>query len=241
MTVKILDNKVKVVGGVLLIFILGVLAGSVGTGVFMKHRITRLMHGGAPMPVRVMTRMTQRLDLSAEQRGEIDRILEESRGKWIEFKSRVLPEFHESFEEDLGKIKAVLTEEQKDRLDRMYQRAKKRARFRDGGAPFMKGGHKGEILSRLKHRLDMGEEEFSRVRAIIAEGTATRRRIKRKYREQWEAGSPAMKNELEQHRKAVEERLAKILDAEQMAVYRESMERLRSFRKGMGPGPDPVR
>ena len=69
----------KVCVGILLIFIMGMLAGTLGTGFFIKHRIGRFIQGGGPPPpIRILERLSAKLDLSKPQQREIEKILKQA-------------------------------------------------------------------------------------------------------------------------------------------------------------------
>ncbi len=256
MIVKMQNRRLKVIGGTLLIFVMGVLAGSLATGYYMKHRFARFVRGADPLPIRVLKRISHRLDLSGEQQTEIDRILTDARKKWIDFRIRVFPEARKSFEEDLTKIRKVLTPGQNAKLDRIYERINRRAHFGGGPWPMAEGPPPAErmalLLSELATRLNMEEKEFAKVRAILEEGFEEKRKIFEKFRKE-DGPKPfgkeglgkkdgmnphSLKSRMREDDRALTARLEKVLDEKQMAVYRELMPTRGPFRRGRGPGLD---
>lgn len=253
MIVKILNRRLKVIGGILLIFVMGALAGSLATGSYMKHRFARFAKGAEPLPIRVLKRISHRLDLSGDQQVEIDEIITDAREKWVAFRTRVFPEARKSFEADLVKIRKVLTPEQNEKLDRIYERIKRRAHFGGGPGPMGGGPPPGErmaqLLPELADRLNIEEKEFAKVRVILEQGFEEKRKIFERYRKEGMAEKEAMKpsplkREMREHDRALTARLEEVLDGKQMAVYRELMPTGRAFRRGpghgfqRGPGPE---
>ena len=67
-------NKLKLIAGVILIFLVGALAGSLGTGLYLSHGIKgfgKEVSGPHRKEALVMERLSSKLDLSKSQRAEI--------------------------------------------------------------------------------------------------------------------------------------------------------------------------
>ena len=123
-------NRLKLYSGILLIFILGVLAGSLGTGLFVKYKLAKISQNVDPPPAKILRRFAEKLDISNGQRKEIDKILNQSRSEWIEIRQKYHPEFQKVFENSIARIKENLNSKQKQKLDRLYGRLERR--HRDG-------------------------------------------------------------------------------------------------------------
>ena len=120
-------SKVKVWAGILLVFFLGALAGSLGTGVYLKHRIERFSRGKHP-PIRVvlMKKLDHELDLTETQRVEVEKILEQLGTKLHELRQKHRPELERLFDDSFDMIKERLDQKQKSRFDEIRQEMRRR-------------------------------------------------------------------------------------------------------------------
>ena len=120
-------NKFKLAAGVILLLIVGVLAGSLGTGIYYKKRVERFESGGPPISERVriiLGRFSDDLKLTDEQRVEFEKILRESQEELMNLGRSILPEIDKINEQTFASIKEKLTDEQKNKLDELIQRIK---------------------------------------------------------------------------------------------------------------------
>ena len=126
-------KRLKVCIGILLIFVLGMLAGTLGTGFFIKHRIGRFVGGEGPLPpIRVLERLSGKLDLSKPQQIEIEKILKQAHAQLIEFRRGYRPEFEKIFNDTIEQIKQNLDNRQKQKLDKLTESLKHRFRKHPG-------------------------------------------------------------------------------------------------------------
>lgn len=120
-------NKLKLAAGVILILIVGVLAGSLGTGIYYKKRVQRFESGGPPVSERVrivLGRFSEDLKLTDEQRTEFEKIIKESQEELMTLGRSILPEIKKINEQTFASINEKLTDEQKKELERLIQRMK---------------------------------------------------------------------------------------------------------------------
>ena len=202
-------NKIKLTAGVILVFLVGALAGALGTGIYFKQRIGRFADGGPPVPVRVQTllkKFSDELDLTDVQRTELEKILLESQEKILALGRKIFPEIEEINEQSFASIKDKLNSEQKEKLDIIHQKMK---RFHDRFAKRVAfPGRTGErIIPDIKERLNLTKEQEIKVRSIIKKGLEERRKI-RKRRDMLEI------------EKSIEKELADVLTEKQMEEYR---------------------
>ena len=124
-------NKLKVWTGIVLVFLLGALAGSLATGIYFKHRIERFSKGERP-PIKVvlMKKFSHELDLTESQRVEIEQILDELQAKLLDLRRKHRPEFEKLFNHSFGSIREKLNSEQKKRLDEIREELRRRRSFR---------------------------------------------------------------------------------------------------------------
>jgi hypothetical protein len=119
-------NKLKVWVGILLVFFLGALAGSLGTGAYLKYRIERFAKGRRP-PIKMvlMKKLSHELDLTQTQRFEIEKILDELEAELHELRQKHRPELDRLFDRRFDMIKEKLNDEQKSQLDRVREELKR--------------------------------------------------------------------------------------------------------------------
>lgn len=124
-------NRLKVWVGIVLVFLLGTLAGSLATGIYFKHRIERFVKGGPP-PIKVvlMKKLSHKLDLTETQRVEIEEILGQLQAKLLDLRRKRRPELDKLFHNSFGLIREKLNSEQKKRFDEIREELRKRRPFR---------------------------------------------------------------------------------------------------------------
>jgi Spy/CpxP family protein refolding chaperone len=119
------------------LFVIGILIGSLGTHLYYAHRL--LTPDGPPgWGGRLfMDRLEARLNLTSEQRREIDRILEESHARAESFRESMGPKVRALMEETHERVTAVLTPEQREQFEEMRRTHHQRARewFLGGHGP----------------------------------------------------------------------------------------------------------
>jgi Spy/CpxP family protein refolding chaperone len=118
-------NRLKLAAGVILILIVGMLAGSLGTGIYYKKRVERFESGGPPVSERVrmvLGRFSEDLKLTEEQRTEFEKIIKESQEELMTLGRGILPEIEKINEKTFASMKEKLTDEQKNELEILIQR-----------------------------------------------------------------------------------------------------------------------
>ncbi len=125
-------NKLKVWMGIVLVFAVGALAGSLATGLYFKHRIGRFAEGRRP-PVKalLLKKLSHQLDLTEKQRVEIEEILEELHVKLNELRRNRRPELEKAFDHSFGLIQEKLNAEQKRKFDEIREKLRKRRPARE--------------------------------------------------------------------------------------------------------------
>ena len=121
-------NKLKLAAGVILVFLAGSLAGSVGTGIYFKHRIERFSSGGFGHPGRralLIKKLSDELDLTDTQRIEVEQIVEQSQKRIFAVRRQYMPEIKEITDQSLTLIRDKLNNEQKRELDKLHEKLKR--------------------------------------------------------------------------------------------------------------------
>jgi hypothetical protein len=129
-------NKLKLAAGVILLLIVGMLAGSLGTGIYYKKRVERFESGGPPVSERVriiLGRFSEDLRLTDEQRTEFEKIIKESQEELMNLGRSIFPEIEKINEKTFASMKEKLTDEQKNELEILIQKMQDvRKRFENG-------------------------------------------------------------------------------------------------------------
>jgi hypothetical protein len=122
--------KWKLIAGLLLVFVLGILVGSVGTAFYLKHRFTPLTKEPKARKTFIMKRLSEKLDLTPDQQAKIEPIINQMIEKRREYYRKSRPEIEKIMEKGFAAIKLKLTENQKKKLDELRENFKKRRQDR---------------------------------------------------------------------------------------------------------------
>lgn len=109
-------KKWKPITGVILVFVLGVLTGTAGTGWFVKQRYFKFLKDPAHRKATVMKRLTERLDLSGPQKAQVEQIFDRLDGRMREKLQNLHSEARNILEEGFAEIRKVLNEDQQQKL-----------------------------------------------------------------------------------------------------------------------------
>ena len=111
----------RVIGGLMSLFVAGLLCGVAGTSVY--HAYEREQHrdgGAAAQHERIMSRLTHELGLTAQQRADIEPIVMRTHVAILELRFAHQAEIEEILSEGLADLKGHLSREQQTHLDQMY-------------------------------------------------------------------------------------------------------------------------
>ena len=114
----------------LIIFAIGFIAGGLAMNFYRDHRRTtdfQSMRGG-------FTRVIERLDLTPEQKTQVDAIFDEARAQLTEIRKESGPKYREVRKQTDERLKAVLTPEQWEQFQQIMKEGRHRRRHgRDSG------------------------------------------------------------------------------------------------------------
>ncbi len=128
-------NKLKVWTGIVLVFLLGALAGSLATGIYCKQTIERFARGGRPpIKMALMKKFSHDIDLTETQRAEIEEILDQLQAKLLDLKRKRRPELEKLFDHNFGLIREKLNSKQQKRFDEIREELRRR-HFRSKKSP----------------------------------------------------------------------------------------------------------
>ena len=122
-------KKWKLIAGVALVFVLGLLVGALGTRYYHKDWSGRFFGEPSARKALILKKLTRDLGLSEAQRKEVRGIIEETDKKLEAFAQERLSAVKAILDESLSRMKEKLDPEQQTRLDDL--RAKQEARLKD--------------------------------------------------------------------------------------------------------------
>lgn len=124
-------NKLKLWLGIVSIFLIGVIIGGlVSTMLIRNHMIRIRRHGPPRMHELVSKRLIGNIDLTNDQREEIQKIVEEFEPRFLRFDGETRAGIQRIMDEMSDQIRTALTPEQResfdDNLNRMKEKYEKR-------------------------------------------------------------------------------------------------------------------
>ncbi|MEZ4527585.1 MAG: hypothetical protein R2941_16820 [Desulfobacterales bacterium] len=206
-------NKFKIITGILLVFLLGGLAGSLGTSIYMGKRFRTMMQGPPDFLIPKFIRKLEReLELSPQQQVQLRRISAELREELDEFMEKNRPQAEEILDRHINSIKSVLKPDQQEKMEKIREKMKHRM-MRHGHGRNRRMGNLEPVLSRLRERLGLSEEQMRQIRPHIRESI-------RKQRNMCPGGNSLTEDTLIADPE-MQKHLEKILTPEQMRLLRE--------------------
>ena len=216
--------RLKLCIGLILVFILGAFAGSVGTGLYYKNRTERLTkYDHSARSHLLLKRLSEELNLTEAQKKEIGIILDQFQTKLSHIKRSVRPDIKKLRDESFSAIKESLTDDQKEKFDELRSRLE-RWTPRQRLQAILTHRTPEQMIYQMKTRLELTDEQEAKIRPIIVESFKQQQEILDKPRSQDRSGIRALRSELRQHQISVEEKLSKTLTAEQLVGYRKLQE-----------------
>jgi hypothetical protein len=121
----------KLVSGLLLVFVLGILAGAFGTRIYLKGRFAHLRKDPKARQVFIMRKLSKELELTQDQKIKVEKIVEQMGEKRREFYLTNRPEIKRIMDEGFLQIKKELSNDQQKKLDELREKFEKRRKARD--------------------------------------------------------------------------------------------------------------
>lgn len=123
-------TKWKIIAGLVMVFVLGALAGALGTGMMLKRHHPFFSHRPEGRKAFIMERLTRRLDLSAEQQARIGSIMDRVQTETLDRIREGRRFMREQLEKGFAEIRKELTPEQQRRFDEMKADLERRRKER---------------------------------------------------------------------------------------------------------------
>lgn len=119
-------KKWKLWSGLFLVFLSGLIIGSVSTGLYIKQRIEGVIQGGPPAVKKVVVkRLTDELKLTKDQQTEIEKIVSEAQSRLLKLRMQHQPEIEEIFDNSIALMKTKLSHDQQGKIDMLYGQTRK--------------------------------------------------------------------------------------------------------------------
>lgn len=216
-------NKTKLSIGVFLVFLVGVLAGSLGMGIYVKYQLERFGPGGPPPPPRhgvIIKRLSRELDLTQTQRTELKKILQESEAKISAIRDQFMPKIEEIADQSFAAMREKLDADQQKKLERIKEKIDNR--FAKAIIHSFSEDDKPEhTLSKLKKHLNLTKEQVTALQPIIEKEYEMLAKTVEEYREQHHPKTRFLLREIRELRKSTDKQLENFLTETQMEKYRE--------------------
>ncbi len=121
-------KKWRLVTGVALVLVLGILIGSSGTQFYLRHKY-HLSFDRKERTAHVLKTLSKELDLSQDQKILAEKILQRMAERLRAHYLQVRPEAERIVDESFSEIRQNLNEEQKKKLDALRERHRRRGHY----------------------------------------------------------------------------------------------------------------
>ena len=118
-------KKWKLVTGLALVFILGLLVGSFGAGLYMKHHFIHPRKNPSEMRAFLLKRFSQKLDLTEEQKNEFKAIIDQMGERLDEHFRKTHSEIGEIVEPGFSQMKKMLSPDQQKKFGEVIEKFKR--------------------------------------------------------------------------------------------------------------------
>ena len=113
-----MTSRTKAVFGIILIFVLGVVSGAVGTSIFVKWKMAEfLKHPGVALMAAMEQRLTKNLDLDAGQTQQIHGYFMDNLRQHKLLQSQIQPQVQQLNQATVQEIRAALRPDQQTRFN----------------------------------------------------------------------------------------------------------------------------
>lgn len=107
------------------IFITGVLLGSAGTALYIRHVASGIFRGDSQALTRIiMIKMSSGLDLTDQQEIQAEKIIESGQVKWMNLRRELAPRVGKILQETVDELKVILSPRQAEELDHLFKEAR---------------------------------------------------------------------------------------------------------------------
>lgn len=104
---------------VLAVFLLGAAAGVLGSKLFFENRVRVALSSPESLAHALLVRMSIELRLAADQRRQVEPIIDDARRDLLKLRDQVKPQLEAVFDRADGRIRPLLTPDQQKRFDEL--------------------------------------------------------------------------------------------------------------------------
>jgi hypothetical protein len=128
-------KKWKLVTGLALVFAFGLLVGSFGTGVYIKHRFVPPKRNPSAMRAFLLKKFSQKLDLTEVQKNEFKRLIDQVGDKLEDHFRKSHSEIGNIIDQGSSQMKKVLSLAQQKKFDELIAKFKRHRKGRPKFGP----------------------------------------------------------------------------------------------------------
>jgi hypothetical protein len=215
-------NTAKLVVILVLVLVVGIFAGSLGTRIYLRHELQRAeasRQTSEEKVNRIVGRLTDDLKLDAGQQAEVRKIITATEARATGLKALYAPELKEVYDRGFEQIGAELNAEQKVKLQKRQDKLSSRYNaiyFKSlqtarAGIPDM------DTISRL---LNLNASQRDRVQAIMKDRSAREDLVIGKYQKMERPDIMALEQELRRVRAAEMKDLSQVVTRDQLEHFK---------------------
>jgi hypothetical protein len=123
-------NIWKLITGVVLVCIIGIVIGSIGTQIYFKHRYPPRSPEPKAKAAFIMNKLSKELNLTEEQRNATEKIVEQMTENLHQHFLKSRSEVRAIVDESFSRVKISLNDDQKKKLDVLREQYEKRRKER---------------------------------------------------------------------------------------------------------------
>lgn len=123
-------NRWKFRTGIVLVFVLGIVIGGLGTGWWFAHGYDVFRGPRDRVEAHIMKRLSRDLDLTDAQQAEIRPLVHDIAGQLQAIRDRIAPDILHSIDAGMARIRPKLTPKQYERLEHRYRELQERWKHR---------------------------------------------------------------------------------------------------------------
>jgi len=118
-------KKWKLVTGLALVFAFGLLVGSFGTGVYIKHRFAPPKRDPSVMRAFLLKKFSQKLDLTEEQKNEFKKLIDQVGDKLEDHFRKTHSEIGKIIDQGSSQMRRVLSSDQQKKFEELIEKFKR--------------------------------------------------------------------------------------------------------------------
>jgi Spy/CpxP family protein refolding chaperone len=128
-------KKLKLVTGVVLVFVLGLLFGSLGTGLYFKHHFVHPRRDHSAKRAFLLKRFSQKLDLTENQKNEFKRLIDQVGDKLEDHFRKTHSEIGKIIDQGSFQMRKTLSPDQQKKFDELIEKFKRHRKSKSKFGP----------------------------------------------------------------------------------------------------------